>query len=126
MQLHELKNPLKENKKRIGRGQRARAGHRIRPASRDIIQKLPKLRGVKNKPLKPKAVVVSVGILDKRFKDGDEINAEILFKLGLAKRGRPIKIVSDGTISKSLKIKGLKISKNAKEKILKAGGTIEK
>ncbi|MDE2144662.1 MAG: hypothetical protein KGJ01_01695 [Patescibacteria group bacterium] len=63
MQLHEL-SPLHKNKeeKRIGRGgkrgtfsgrgtkgQRARAGHRIRPAERDLIQHMPKLRGTRNK-----------------------------------------------------------------------------
>jgi len=63
MQLHELQ-PLHKNgcKKRIGRGgkrgttsgrgtkgQKSRAGHCIRPAERDFIQRLPKLRGFKNK-----------------------------------------------------------------------------
>jgi len=64
MQLHELQ-PDSPNKtrKRIGRGgkrgttsgrgqkgQKSRAGRRIRPAERDLIQSLPKLKGVKNKP----------------------------------------------------------------------------
>lgn len=64
MQLHELQ-PTYPNKsrRRIGRGytrgkkagkgqkgQRSRAGHSIRPAEKDLIQRLPKLRGVKNKP----------------------------------------------------------------------------
>jgi len=68
MQLHDLK-PLHPNKssKRVGRGgkrgttsgrgtkgQRARAGHRIRPAERDLIQRLPKLRGFANKPKRKK------------------------------------------------------------------------
>lgn len=59
MQLH-LLEPLHHNleKKRIGRGgkrgktagrgqkgQKSRAGHKIRPAERDFIQRLPKLRG---------------------------------------------------------------------------------
>lgn len=64
MQLHELQ-PFHATKteKRIGRGgkrgttsgrgtkgQKARAGHRIRPAERDLIQQLPKKRGFANKP----------------------------------------------------------------------------
>jgi large subunit ribosomal protein L15 len=59
MQLHELQ-PIHYNKdgKRIARGgkrghtsgrgqkgQKSRSGHRIRPAVRDMIQRLPKLRG---------------------------------------------------------------------------------
>lgn len=64
MELHDLR-PLhaNETKKRIGRGgkrgttagrgtkgQKARSGHVIRPAERDLIQRLPKLRGYANKP----------------------------------------------------------------------------
>jgi large subunit ribosomal protein L15 len=65
MQLHQIKPAHEANnkdKKRIGRGgkrgtysghgmkgQKSRAGHRIRPAERDLIQHLPKLRGSGNK-----------------------------------------------------------------------------
>ncbi|OGY57237.1 MAG: hypothetical protein A3E61_01280 [Candidatus Colwellbacteria bacterium RIFCSPHIGHO2_12_FULL_43_12] len=63
MQLHDLK-PFHLNKtgKRVGRGgkrgttsghgtkgQKSRSGHKIRPAERDLIQRLPKLRGFRNK-----------------------------------------------------------------------------
>ena len=62
MQLHELR-PVHKNKskKRIGRGgkrgtysgrgmkgQKSRAGRKIRPAIRDLIQRTPKLRGAKD------------------------------------------------------------------------------
>jgi len=66
MQLHQLQPANKnQKKKRIGRGgkrgtysgrgvkgQKSRAGRHIRPAERDLIQRLPKLRGQKNKPRK--------------------------------------------------------------------------
>lgn len=70
MQLHELQ-PLHANKeeKRIGRGgkrgttsgrgtkgQMSRAGRRVRPAQRDLIQRLPKLRGFANKPKRKSGV----------------------------------------------------------------------
>jgi len=62
MQLHELQPDHKsKTKKRIGRGgkrgtfsgkgvkgQKSRAGRKIRPATRDLIQQIPKLRGAKN------------------------------------------------------------------------------
>ena len=62
MQLHQLKpdhpNATIKRVRRGGKrgtfsgrgtkGQHARAGHRIRPAERDFIQRLPKLRGVGN------------------------------------------------------------------------------
>ena len=64
MQLHELKPVYKTlRKKRVGRGgkrgtysgrgqkgQGARAGRKIRPAERDFIQRLPKLRCIGNRP----------------------------------------------------------------------------
>lgn len=70
MQLHELA-PTYPNKarRRIGRGytrgkkagkgqkgQKSRAGHSIRPAEKDLIQRLPKLRGFKNKSYKKNKV----------------------------------------------------------------------
>jgi large subunit ribosomal protein L15 len=62
MNLHQLVPVHKaKNKKRIGRGgkrgtysgrgvkgQKARAGSRIRPGTRDLIQSIPKLRGARN------------------------------------------------------------------------------
>lgn len=70
MQLHQLKpdHDLRA-KKRVGRGgkrgttsgkgtkgQKSRSGHRIRPAERDLIQRLPKLRGFKNKTKQGKKI----------------------------------------------------------------------
>ena len=80
MQLHEIQ-PLHENRKekRVGRGgkrgttsgrgtkgQRARAGHRIRPAERDLIQRLPKLRGFANKPKNKRARAAKEAETDKK------------------------------------------------------------
>jgi large subunit ribosomal protein L15 len=137
MQLHEIKTKIKKKKiKRVGRGgkrgtysgrgqkgQRARAGHRIRPAERDIIQKFPKLRGVKNRPrLKP--LVVNVGELTKLF-DESLIDKELFLKKGLIKKiSQRVKILAKGEINKKVEIKGLEYSKKAKEKIEKAGGRV--
>ena len=79
MQTHELKlKNAKKRKKRVGRGvkrgttsgkgqkgQKARSGSRMRPAERDIISKLPKLRGVKNKSRREPATELNVGNLGK-------------------------------------------------------------
>lgn len=140
MQLHELKpnHPLKNKKPRVGRGgkrgtfsgkgskgQKSRAGHRIRPAERDYIQRLPKMRGYKNKPTSPKAQVVNVDDLEKKI-EGNLVNPEILAKSGLINlsKGAEIKILGDGELKKAFKVEGVSLSKNAKEKIEKAGGKI--
>ncbi|RMD60235.1 ribosomal protein L15 family protein, partial [Candidatus Parcubacteria bacterium] len=79
MQLHELQPATRrKKKKRVGRGgkrgtysgrgmkgQKARAGRKIRPASRDLILRIPKRRGVKNKPLGEKPVVINLADLAK-------------------------------------------------------------
>ncbi|MEK7086728.1 MAG: 50S ribosomal protein L15 [Patescibacteria group bacterium] len=138
MQLHHLKPTLKKRRiKRIGRGgkrgtysgrgmkgQRARAGRKIRPAERDLFQRLPKLRGFKHKSLKEKALVFNVEDLAKKFKEGT-INKKMLLELGLIKKvSVPVKILGNGEIKKSFKIRGLAVSKSAKEKIEKAGGSV--
>ncbi len=140
MQLHELKLTHKRrSKKRIGRGgkrgtysgkgmkgQKSRAGHRIRPAERDLIQRLPKLRGFKFKPLETRFLVINVGDLEKKIK-GNIINRQILVESGVVRKNdkRRIKILGDGEIEKSFEVRDCQVSKNAKEKILAAGGTIK-
>ena len=138
MQIHQIKNfDFRKKKKRVGRGgkrgtfsghgmkgQKSRAGHRIRPAERDLLQRLPKLRGVKNKPLKNPAVVINVGDLDKYF---DEINLNrnyLLKKKIIRILNAPVKILGGGSLKKAYIIEGLQISKQARQKIEAAGGKI--
>jgi len=138
MQLHELKSQFKKkNKKRVGRGgkrgtysgkgqkgQKSRAGHRIKPAEREMIQRLPKLKGLKNKSLQKKPVIIKIEDLNKKI-EGGLINREVLIKAGLmGKSDKKIKILGNGEIKKIFQIEGLKISENAKKKIEAAGGKI--
>lgn len=132
MQLHQLQSIHKnKNKKRIARGgkrgtysgrgqkgQKSRAGAKIRPAERDLIMRIPKRRGFKNKPFSPKAWVINVGDLEKKFDNSQTITKK-LFK---AKR---VKILGEGEVKKPFIIGGLELSKKAKEKIKAAGGTIK-
>lgn len=139
MQLHELKSTTKlKSKKRIGRGgkrgtysgrgqkgQKSRAGHVIRPAERDLIQRLPKLRGHNFKSLKLKPVVLNIKDLEEKIK-GNIINMKTLLEAGLIRKSdKEVKILGNGEIKKALEIKGLKVSKNAKGKIEAAGGSVK-
>ncbi len=137
MQTHKLKNPNKKKRKRIGRGgkrgtysgrgqkgQKSRAGHRIRPAVRDLLVRIPKLRGVKHKPVKPKPMIINISDLEKIAESGI-LNKKILLDKKLVKRvNQPVKVLGNGDLKKSLTIEGLMVSAKAKEKILKAGGKI--
>lgn len=140
MLLHELQpnNPLRNKRPRVGqggkrgntsgrgqKGQKSRSGHRIRPAERDLIIRLPKLRGYKNKPMDKAAQVVRLSDLMKL--KSDVISKSALFESGLIKNpGAPVKVLNEGEVGKAFKVsKDVSISKAAKEKIEKAGGKIE-
>ncbi len=120
MQMHNLKPKTKRKKMaQIGRGgkrgktsgrgtkgQKARAGHKIRPELRDYIKKLPKLRGHgknTNFSIQTKPVVVSLGDLEIAFKAGEIVTPTTLIKKGVidtAKGRNPeVKILSNGEIS---------------------------
>ncbi len=148
MQLHQLKrNTPNKKSKRVGRGgkrgktsgrgmkgQKARAGTSGRPEMRDIIKKLPKLRGhgknrartVNSSIIKPK--VINVSKLDSIFSDGDTVNPKILLDMKIVGRQKgsvpAIKILGNGEITKKLNIEKCDVSESACKKIEKAGGVI--
>lgn len=95
------------------KGQKSRTGHRIRPAERDMLIRLPKLRGYRNKSINVKPRVLGVGQLEAM--SGNEFS---FANLGNAK------ILDNGEIKKAVTVTGLPVSKAAKEKIEKAGGKV--
>jgi large subunit ribosomal protein L15 len=147
MQLHDLKRKT-ENKgsKRVGRGnasgkgktagrgtkgQNARAGHKKRPEIREQLKKLPKLRGRGVHSLKSfveRPSVINVSALEALFSANDTVTPAALLERG-AIRGRKgktpaVKILGDGELSKKLSVSGCAVSGSAREKIEKAGGSI--
>ncbi len=142
MQIHNIKRKTKNKKAQsVGRGgkrgktsgrgtkgQRARAGGKLRPEVRDFIKRLPKLRGYSFRSIQEKATAVNVGDLDKAFSAGDAVTPTILLEKGLvgARKGsRPIvKILGGGELSKKLAVSGCKVSASAQAKIEKAGGSV--
>ncbi len=116
---------------RGGKGQSARAGNKRRPEWRDIIKKLPKLRGRgvnQNKPVSDKYVVVNIAVLEGAFSSNESITPTILVEKGVVSTWSgnipAIKILGDGDVTKAFKISGCAVSASAKEKIEKAGGTV--
>lgn len=145
MQLHELHPKHKSKKrKRVGRGgkrgtysgrgikgQKSRAGRRLEPIIRGLIKRYPKLRGYKQKstPTPIFGVGVNLDILEKRFSSEEIITPKALLEKGIIDKikGRmpKVKILGKGEIKKALNVEGCEVSKNAKEKIEKASGTIK-
>jgi large subunit ribosomal protein L15 len=116
---------------RGGKGQSARAGNKRRPEWRDIIKKLPKLRGRgvnQNKPVNIGVTVVNLSVLESVFSANDSVSPKTLIQKGIiaTTSGRipSVKILGDGEVTKALVISGCTISGSAKEKIEKAGGSV--
>lgn len=119
---------------RGGKGQTARAGNKRRPEWRDIIKKLPKLRGRGKNSNKTvvtnlqKPFVLNLKALEGAFKGGDAVNPVSLIEKGVVAtwsgRVPRIKILGDGEITKALKVSGVAVSETAKAAIEKAGGTV--
>ncbi|MEK7090760.1 MAG: 50S ribosomal protein L15 [Patescibacteria group bacterium] len=141
MQFHNLKSPRRKRKKQIGRGgkrgtysgrgikgQKARAGHRMRPQFRDIIAKKPKKRGYRMQTPKKHYAEVNVGELESKMQSGERISPEILVERGLVKlyKGRipSVKLLGSGALTKNLLVKDCQISGGARKKIEEAGGRI--
>lgn len=117
---------------RGGKGQTARAGNKRRPALRDAIKKLPKLRGRGMntfKSIQVKPVIVTLTQIDAVVSNGAEITRNSLIEMGIVskKKGKipNIKILGTGTLSKKVTVTGLPVSKSAKEMIEKAGGAVQ-
>ena len=148
MQLHELKPTTpRKSAKRIGKGgkrgktsgkghkgQKARAGKSSRPEMREIIKKLPKLRGhgvnrartVNSERVLP--VVVNVSALE-GLETGSTVTPKSLVTAGViasVKRKAPkVKILGNGNLTKKLTIENCQVSASAKEKIESAGGSVK-
>lgn len=112
---------------RGNKGQKSRSGYSSKSGfeggQMPLQRRLPK-RGFTN-IFKTKWLEVSLAKLEANFEAGDEVTPEILHERGLIKKAKhDLVILGNGEITKALKISAHRITKNAKEKIEKAGGSI--
>lgn len=105
------------------KGLGARAGGKMRPEERDIIKKIPKLRGYRFVVFRQKAVVVNFDTVAKHFKDGEVISPASLLARGLVRRAHgktpAVKILGRGDVNKKLVFKDVQFSKKAEAKIIR-------
>ena len=88
-----------------------------------LVRRVPK-RGFNNKWALTIATL-NVGDLEGLFADGDQVSPEILQGKGVLKhRYDLLKILGNGTLTKSLKVSAHRFSKSAEQLINKAGGQI--
>jgi len=114
------------------KGQKARSGRKIRPEIRDMIKRIPKMRGRgknSNLSIQQKPVVINIEAIEAAFSAGEIVTRQALIEKGiisLFKGGIPqVKILGNGDVTKKLTIKDIPTSASVKVKIEKAGGVIK-
>lgn len=145
MQLHTLKSKTKritstqvarggKRGKTAGRGtkgQKARAGHKIRPEFRDVIKRMPKLRGRgknSNKTIQLKPVTIALAVIELSFENGEKVTPKTLMQKGIITimKGKTpkVKILGRGEITKKVNVSSCEVSATVKASIEKVGGTV--
>ena len=141
--LHPNPGATKE-KKRLGRGrgsgkgktsgkgvkgQKARPGHHgaryaFEGGQMPMPRRVPK-RGFTNRN-RVEAFPINVELLESLFEAGATVDIDVLRAKGIIpKLAETIKILGEGELTKKLTIKAHRASATAKDKVEKAGGTIE-
>lgn len=144
MQLHTLKrNTKRKTKQQVGRGskrgktsgrgqkgQTSRAGRKLRPEIREVIKRIPKLRGRGKNIFKAFAIKpIAVNLSDlAQIPAGTTLTPKsfVDFKIVRMVKGKvpAIKVLGDGEITQALTFKKIAVSASAQEKIEKAGGKV--
>ena len=144
MQYHQIQRPAgsRKRKKIVGRGrgtghgkrsgrgqtgQNSRSGRGVLPCyeggQMTLLRRLPKVGFNSKWPENPQ--IVNLEALN-RFEDGSVVDPGSLKDRGLIKTlHRPVKILSDGDLSKKLTVHAHRFSRTAQDKITKAGGQVE-
>ena len=107
------------------KGQKARSGHKplrgFEGGQMPLARRLPKF-GFTNARFKVRYNILNVSDLN-RFEK--EITPEILRKAGVVSKGKRIKILGQGKLTKKLTVKAHRFSNKAQEIIKKAGGAVQ-
>lgn len=139
----ELKSHSKKTAKRVGRGisagqgktsgrgtkgQKSRSGfnipNRFEGGQTPLSMRLPKLKGFK--AVKSKAIVISLDLISKNFRDGEIVSSKTLAEKKLIRPGEEAKILNNGTLSKKVKFDGVRMSKKVEGKLAKTEATEKK
>lgn len=144
MNLHTRTSQDNPGRKRIGRGgkrgttsgrgtkgQKSRSGHVLRPAERDLILRIPKKRGFRNKPKSEKPLLMKLSDFVLRAlplaTQGGEITIARLREAGIisSRVRHGIKLVGSAKVDAKFILKGIEVSKGVKDQVEKAGGKAE-
>ena len=141
VKLHHLRPAAgsKKAKTRVGRGEGSKgktagrgtkgtkARYQVRPGFQGgqltSVMRAPKLRGFTN-PFRVEYQVVNVGRLGELYPKGGDVTISDLVAKGAVRKNQKVKVLADGDVNVALTVSVDKVSKQAAEKIVKAGGSI--
>lgn len=108
------------------KGQKSRSGGKVRVGfeggQMPMQQRLPKFGFTSRKSL----VSTEVNLYDIAKVEGDLVDVNTLKAAGLVKKNiQFVKVVKSGEVSRAVTVKGIKVSKGAREAIEAAGGKVE-
>jgi large subunit ribosomal protein L15 len=114
--------------KTAGRGTKGtKARYQVRPGFQGgqltSVMRAPKLRGFKN-PFRVEYQVVNVGRLAELYPKGGNVTIADLVAKGAVRKNQKVKVLAEGDLSVALSVTVDKVSKQAADKIAKAGGSI--
>ena len=114
---------------RGSKGQKSRTGHKslefFEGGNVAFYRRMPKYKGF-NQSRKIENDSVNENTLEKEIKAGEIVSVDTLKEKGIIKKNsQGVKILGKGEIKIKLNIEGVAVSAAAKEKIMKAGGTIK-
>lgn len=142
VKLHHLRPAAgsKKAKTRVGRGEGSKgktagrgtkgtkARYQVRPGFQGgqltSVMRAPKLRGFTN-PFRVEYQVVNVGRLGELYPKGGDVTVSDLVAKGAVRKNQKVKVLADGDVNVALTVSVDKVSKQAAEKIVKAGGSIK-
>ncbi|MEO7836720.1 MAG: 50S ribosomal protein L15 [Acidimicrobiales bacterium] len=141
MRIHELKPPAGATRprRRVGRGTAGKGGKtagrgtkgqnargQVKPGFEGgqlpLTQRVPKLKGFKN-PFRVEYVVVNLDAI--QALDADEVTPETLRAKGLVHKHGLVKVLGQGELTRSVRVKAHGFSRSAERAITDAGGSVE-
>lgn len=142
VKLHHLRPApgAKTAKTRVGRGEGSKgktagrgtkgtkARYQVAPGFQggqlNSVMRAPKLRGFTN-PFRVEYQVVNVGRLSELYPKGGDVTVADLVAKGAVRKNQKVKVLAEGDLSVALTVQVDKVSKQAADKIAKAGGSVK-
>lgn len=119
---------LQKTAGRGNNGQNSRSGGGVRPGfeggQMPLFRRIAR-RGFSNYPFKKEVVAVNLDVINAKYTDGETVSLDTLKVKGVVRRRETyVKILGRGSLEKKLTFAMKELSESAKEKILKAGGSV--